>query len=111
MLDKTEYSTVVATAPDKDCAVKIARLLVERRLAACAQMFPIESVYLWKGEVRECGETALLIKSKTALFDEIKAAIVESHPFEVPEIAQIPITNGLDEYLKWIDDCASAPVA
>jgi len=105
---ETGCSIIIATAANKDSAKKIARLLVEKRLAACAQMFPIESVYLWQGEICEDSETALLIKSKTALFGEIKAAIKEAHSYEVPEIIQIPITNGLPEYLKWIGDSATA---
>jgi len=100
-----DYSIVVTTAADGDSARKIARLLVERRLAACAQMLPIESVYRWKGEVCEGNETTLFIKSRTALFDEIKAAIRETHVYEVPEIIQVPITDGLPEYLGWVDDC------
>ena len=99
-----DYSIVVTTAADKDSAREIARLLVEKRLAACVQMFPIESVYHWQGKVCEENETTLFIKSRTALFEEIKAAIREVHAYEVPEIIQMPITNGLPEYLKWIDD-------
>jgi len=101
----TDYSIVVATAVDKDSAREIARLLVEKRLAACVQMFPIESVYQWQGKVCEENETTLFIKSRTALFDEIKAAIREAHAYEVPEIIQVPIADGLREYLRWIDDC------
>ena len=100
-----EYSVIMAAFPDKDSAKKTAKLLVERRLAACVQMFPIESVYLWKGEVRDENEIMLYIKSKTVLFGEISAAIRANHSYEVPEIIQIPITDGLPEYLKWIGDC------
>jgi len=102
---QNEYSIIIATAPDRESAKKIARLLVEKRLAACAQMIPIESIYFWQNKICEDSETALFIKSRTALFDKIKAAIRENHTYEVPEIIQIPITDGLPEYLKWIDDC------
>ena len=102
-----EYSMIITTAADKESARKIARLLVERRLAACAQMLPIESIYLWQDKICEENETMLFIKSKTALFDEIKTAIKENHAYEVPEIIQIPITDGLPDYLKWIGDCTS----
>jgi len=102
---QNEYSMIITTAADRESARKIAMLLVEKRLAACAQMFPIESIYFWKDKVCEENETILLIKSKTGLFDNIKAAIREIHSYEVPEIVQIPITGGLGEYLKWIDDC------
>ena len=106
-LPKTEndYSIIIATAGDKEAAVKIARLLVERRLAACVQMLPVESVYRWQEKICQENETALIIKSRTALFDEIKTAIKENHSYEVPEIIQTPITNGLPDYLNWIGDC------
>ena len=100
-----DYSIIITTFADKDSAKKTAKLLIERRLAACVQMFPIESVYLWKNEICDENETVLFLKSKTALFDNITAEIREIHTYEVPEIIQIPITGGLPEYLKWIDDC------
>ena len=102
---ENEYSMVVTTTADKESAREIAKLLVERRLAACVQMFPIESVYFWQDKICQENETALFIKSKTAQFDKIKTAIKENHKYEVPEIIQMPITGGLPEYLKWIDDC------
>jgi len=105
--DENIYSIIAVTCADKDAARKIARVLVERRLAACVQMFPIESVYLWQGKICEDDETALFIKSRAASFEKIQVAVRELHAYEVPEIIQIPITNGLPEYLKWIDDCVS----
>jgi len=100
-----EYSIVISTFSDKSTAKKTAKLLVERQLAACVQMLPIESVYLWKGKICEDDEIMLFIKSKTVLFDKVAAAIKEIHPYEVPEIIQIPITDGLPKYLKWIGEC------
>ena len=99
------YSLIITTTANKEDARKIARLLVEKQLAACGQIFPIESIYSWQGKICEENEAMLFIKSKTALFDEIKAAIKESHVYEVPEIIQMPITDGLPDYLKWINDC------
>ena len=105
MNHQNDYSMIITTCADSAAARTLARMLIEKKLAACAQMLPIESIYLWKGEVCEDSETALLIKTKTELFDEIAAAIRENHPYEVPEIIQIPISDGLPEYLSWIDDC------
>jgi len=98
-----EYSMVITTCANKESAKKIANLLVERRLVACVQMLPIESTYLWKDEICNDNEIVLFMKSRIALFDKIKVAIRENHTYEVPEIIQIPITDGLPEYLKWID--------
>ena len=102
LIKDAEYSIVITTAADRESAKSLAKLLVEKQLAACVQMFPIESVYLWQGKVCDGNETALLIKSKTTLFSKILAAIKENHAYEVPEIIQIPITDGLPEYLAWI---------
>ena len=100
-----EYSLIISTTDGKESAKKIARMLVEKKLASCAQLFPIESIYFWQDKICEENEIMLFIKSKTALFDEIKTAIRENHSYDVPEIIQIPITDGLPEYLKWIGAC------
>ena len=100
-----EYSLAITTCASKESAKAIAMLLVEKRLAACVQMFPIESVYAWRGEICDENEIALFIKSKSAAFGKIMAAIRECHAYEVPEIIQIPITGGLPEYLEWIGGC------
>jgi periplasmic divalent cation tolerance protein len=102
-----EYSVIISTFPDKESAKKAAKLLVEQRLAACVQMFPIESVYLWKGEICEDGEIMLFIKSRTEMFAQIAAAIKANHSYDVPEIIQIPIADGLPEYLNWIGECTT----
>jgi len=101
----SDYSIVVSTFPDKESAKKTAKLLVGKRLAACVQIFPIESVYLWQNEICDETETMLFIKSQTSHFEKISAMIKENHTYDVPEIIQIPISNGLPEYLQWIDDC------
>ena len=106
-MDKKEnrYSMIFTTAAGKEQAKKIAMGLVEKHLAACVQMFPVESVYFWQEKICEENEILLLIKTKTELFDEVKKAIMEIHSYEVPEIIQAPITDGLAEYLKWIGNC------
>jgi len=107
MENKNEYGMVITTCGEKETAKSIAKLLVEKRLAACVQMLPIESVYLWEGKICDDNEIALLIKTKMGMFDQIAEAIKGNHNYEVPEIIQIPITDGLPEYLKWIDECTA----
>ena len=97
------YSVVVSTCGDMESARRIARELVDLRIAACVQIFPIESVYAWQGEVCEESEVALFIKSKAELFDRVSQAIRERHPYEIPEIIQLQITDGLPDYLQWIE--------
>ena len=98
-----EYAIVLCTCPDKATARRIARRLVQERLAACVQAFPIESVYIWQGEVCEDAEMALLIKSRAQMFPRIAAAIKEIHPYEIPEIVRLPIADGWPPYLDWIE--------
>ena len=95
---------IITTIPDKESAKIIAKILVEKQLAACVQIFPIESIYTWKGEICNEEEFVLFIKTKPGLFDKVSAAIKENHKYEVPEIIQIPVTDGLPDYLKWIND-------
>ncbi|MCL2078140.1 MAG: divalent-cation tolerance protein CutA [Oscillospiraceae bacterium] len=104
---QNNYSIIITTSPDKETAKKTAKLLIEKHLAACAQIFPVESIYIWQGKICDDDEFLIFIKSKTALFEKIAAEIKENHPYDVPEIIQIPIINGTPEYLKWIDDSTS----
>jgi len=101
---KSDYSIITTTCPNKEQAKEIAKHLVERGLAACVQMFPIESIYLWKDKICEENEIVLFIKSRTELFEKITETIKEIHTYEVPEIVQTPIIGGLAEYLKWINE-------
>ena len=99
-----DYAVVVVTTDSKESAKMLAKILLEKHLAASVQLFPIESLYWWEGAVHDEHETVLLIKSKTALFGEIKATIKENHDYQVPEILQLPILDGLPEYLDWIGE-------
>jgi periplasmic divalent cation tolerance protein len=101
----TDYSIITATFPDKDSAKSAARLFVERRLAACVQLLPIESVYSWRGEICDENEVLLLIKTRAERFGEVAELIKQIHTYDVPEIVQVPIVGGLAEYLGWIDNC------
>jgi len=99
----TDYTIITTTYPERDSAKAAARLLVERRLAACVQLVPIESIYSWQGKICEESEVMLLIKTKSALFEEVSEVIKANHSYEVPEIVQVAVTGGSSEYLGWID--------
>jgi periplasmic divalent cation tolerance protein len=78
---------------------------VERRLAACVQVIgPIASRYRWKGEVQEEREWQCLAKTEAKGYDEVEAAIRETHSYEEPEILAIPILAGSSGYLGWISE-------
>ncbi|MBN2539430.1 MAG: divalent-cation tolerance protein CutA [Deltaproteobacteria bacterium] len=102
MPDSKEYCVILATCANKEDAEKLACLLVESRLAACVQIMGVTSFYEWDGAVNKDDEQLLLIKAKSVHYDEIEEFISQNHRYDVPEIIQIPITDGSDAYLKWI---------
>src|SRR4051794_18983222 len=94
---------ILTNVPDEQTAHRIARMLVEQRLAACVNMLPgVRSVYQWQGAVEEAGEITLLIKTTQERYVELEAAINATHPYDVPEIIAIPIIDGLPAYIDWI---------
>lgn len=83
---------------------KIARLLVEERLAACVNVADVKSHFRWKGELCEDREALLIIKTEKSKVDMIITRIKEVHSYELPEIIAIPIVAGYDTYLAWIGE-------
>jgi len=97
---------VSIAAPDGETAVRLARRLVEERLAACVQIIdPIRSVYRWKGAVQDEKEVLLLVKSARGLLARIDELLRREHPYEVPELAAVPIVDGAPAYLNWLQEC------
>ncbi|MDA8291319.1 MAG: divalent-cation tolerance protein CutA [Actinomycetota bacterium] len=97
-----EYSLVTIAAPDGESARRMADDLLAGRLAASVQLLPIESHYVWKGEVVHREEVLLLVTTRTALYPALETAVAGSHEYEVPEIVRIPVAAGLPAYLDWI---------
>jgi len=94
---------VITSAPDREVALKIARALIERKLAACVNILAeCTSVYRWQGRLETSAEVPLLIKTRAAIYSEVEAAIKSLHPYELPEIIAVPIERGLAEYLEWV---------
>lgn len=101
----TDKRIVLTTAGTKEEAHKIARGLVERRLAACVNIVPqVESVYRWQGKVEEATEWLLVIKTKAGAFGRVREAIRELHSYEVPECVGLAVEDGSTEYLAWIGE-------
>ena len=95
---------VITNAPDRDIALKIARALIERKLAACVNILPeCTSVYRWQGKLETATEVPLLIKTRAAIYSEVEAAIKSLHPYELPEIVAVPVERGLPDYLEWVN--------
>lgn len=94
---------VLTNLPDRANAVKLAQLLVDKRLAACVNVLgEASSVYRWREQVETAQEVPVLIKTRGALYGEVEAAIIASHPYELPEIVAVPVVRGLPAYLEWI---------
>lgn len=82
--------------------LKITDQLLQQKLAACIQTFPIQSAYLWEGAIQRGPETLVLIKARSADYAEIESHIRQKHPYTTPEIIMLPITAGFSPYLDWI---------
>lgn len=94
---------VLFTVPLDFDAERLAAELVERSLAACVQIGPgVTSVYRWQGAVEKGAEKILLIKSRAGIFGALEAAIKARHPYEVPEIIALPVSDGHAPYLEWL---------
>jgi periplasmic divalent cation tolerance protein len=98
------FIQVVTTTPLREEAERIARELVEARLAACAQVVgPIASTYRWQGKIETAEEWQCWVKTRGELFARIEEAIRRTHPYEVPEILAVPVVAGSAAYLGWLE--------
>jgi periplasmic divalent cation tolerance protein len=99
----THACIVLTTAGSADEARKIARALVERRLAACVNIVPqIESVYRWQGKIESASELLLVIKTDAGAFEGVRATLEALHSYEIPECVMFSVDEGEQEYLDWI---------
>jgi len=103
----TDKIVVLVTCGSAKEARRIARALVERRLAACGNILeaPVRSIYRWKGKVETAREYLLLIKTSRGRLAALQDEVKRLHSYDVPEIIALPIAKGSPEYLKWISEC------
>lgn len=95
--------TVFMTAPDADEAERMARTLVEERLAACANIVQdVVSVYRWEGEVQRDGESLVILKTTAAGVEALKSRAMALHPYDVPEFLALPVVEGHEAYMDWV---------
>lgn len=100
----TDKIVVLVTTKNQTEAKRIAKALVEARLAACVNIQPaIHSVYLWEGKLHNEKEALLLIKSSRPLFGELQQAIRKAHSYTTPEILCLPVIDGSRDYMLWLD--------
>lgn len=96
------YATVISTAGSKEEAQRLARELVEVKLAACVQLLPIESFYVWNDAVQNDAEILLLMKTRRSSFEAIRAFMQDKHSYDTPELICLDIVEGDRRYLDWI---------
>ena len=103
-LYKMKYCSVYVIAASEDEARKIGRALVEEKLAACANILPVKSIYRWQGKIEEAAEAAMFLKTRSDLVDKVIERVKALHSYEVPCVVSLPIEKGNPDYLKWIGE-------
>jgi len=99
------YQVILCTCPSDEVARLIAKTLVTEKLAACINIIPnVTSVYAWDNKIHFDSEVQLIIKSSSALFNDIAYKINDIHPYDVPEIIAMNIQQGDEKYLHWIKE-------
>lgn len=105
MTDKDEFVIAYLTCSDVEEARKIARQLVEKRLAACVNIFPrIFSYYRWKGELVSDEEASLIAKTRASLKEKFIEEVKKFHSYELPAILFFSVAGGSPDFLKWIKE-------
>ncbi|HLV26369.1 MAG TPA: divalent-cation tolerance protein CutA [Gemmatimonadales bacterium] len=103
MPDAPEVAVVLTTVSSTDEAMDLVRELVTRRLAACGTILPeARSIYRWKDQLSVEGEVVVILKTRSAMLNDLKSAFSELHPYAVPELLALPVADGLPRYLGWI---------
>ena len=99
----SEVVILLSNFPDAETARRAVRTLVAERLVACGNLIPgVESIYEWKGAMETSTEVMVVCKTTTSRAEEARARLRALHPYEVPEILQIPVTAGWPDYLAWV---------
>ena len=102
-MDASHFNVLTAT-DSAEQSHALARAIVDQRLAACVQITPIQSIYRWRGSVVDAKEWRLDCKTTAERLPDLISVIRDLHPFEVPEIIALPIADGNQVYLQWIQD-------
>ena len=102
-MQNSQYQLIYCTCPSLEVGKKIANMLIKQRLAACVNILEgVLSIYEWQGQLESDRECLLMIKSESRLFNELQSLIIKNHPYELPEVIAVSISNGLPQYLDWI---------
>lgn len=99
-----ELIAVTTTVGSAEQARYLARELVQRRLAACAQLSAIESVYVWQGQLQHEGEQRIVFKTTRAAWPALQTALAELHPYALPQIVATPLAPVSEAYARWVGE-------
>ena len=103
MKNLTDKILVISNLPDRDSATRLAELLISRGQAACVNVLaPCTSIYHWQGKTESAEEVPVFVKTTQEKYPDVERTIKAHHPYELPEIIQVPIAGGLPSYLEWI---------
>ena len=109
-MDEAEAILLLTTAPTDEVARQIGTVALERQLAACVTTVPgARSRYWWEGKIEESDELLLVLKTTPQAAAALREVIAEAHPYEVPELLEIPATGGSPDYLGWLQQQVSSP--
>jgi len=97
------YAMTYVTAPDRKTARRIARTVLMKRLAACANLLDAESLYWWEGKIEEADETVVVFKTRRALVPRLITAVRAAHPYEVPCVVSYAMGPASKDYVAWIE--------
>ena len=100
-----KYVVAVTAVRSKRDARRIAHIILNERLAACVNILPVESMYMWDGKLKEEKEQLLFCKTEAGKYPLLEQRIIEVHPYAIPAIYALPSSAGSKEYLKWVS-CA-----
>lgn len=103
MIPQTPCLVALVTAPDLEVARKLAKVALEQKLAACANILPqVESHYWWKGALEQSAEVMIIFKTTVKAQVALRDCVLANHPYETPEFVVLPIESGSDAYLRWV---------
>jgi periplasmic divalent cation tolerance protein len=103
MIFEAEHIMVYVTVPNEKMAERLANLAISKGLAACANLLsPIRSWYQWEGALQTAEEAVLLLKTRASLFEPLRTALAEAHPYDCPCIIALPLSGGHLPFLEWI---------
>jgi len=106
-MSDTDFIVVFVTCARKE-ADSIARILIDKKLAACVNLFPVVSHYYWQGKARREDEILLIIKTRRALYQKLESEVKQAHSYEVPEIIAVNAEAVEANYMKWLLDQTAA---